>query len=82
MTEDKWLNFAGFLTNCMHDMEHPDCPFKQYRLLDQYQRLEFLIKISESEANKMMDDCLCNQNECSPIVFNKQTESWGVAVAI
>lgn len=82
MTEDKWLNFAGFLTTCMHDLEHPECPFNQYRCLDQYQRLEFLMKISESEATKMMTECLCNQSECSPIHFVRQNETWGVAVAI
>lgn len=82
MTKYKWIDFAGFLSECTHNMEHPECPFKQYQSMDQYQRLEFQMSISEVEANKMMSNCLCYQSECAPISFEKQESGWGLAVAI
>lgn len=57
MTEHKWLNFAGHLNQCMCNQHHKDCPFKKYQILDQYERLEFLMTVDEHMAEKMMMKC-------------------------
>lgn len=82
MTESKWLNFAGLLNSCVHDMHHANCPFKEYRSMDQYQRLEFLIAIDEAEASKMMNSCLCHEQLSPSLSFQQEESRWSMAVAI
>lgn len=65
MTENKWLNFAGFLNNCMFELENRNCPFLKYQQLDQYQRLEHLIDMGEKEASNMINCCKQNQESCT-----------------
>ena len=73
MTEYKWQNFAGYLNSCIHELHHPDCPFKQPRTMDQYEKLEYMKTVKEKEANKMMKSCLRMQSECFP-VFNAKNK--------
>ena len=81
MTETKWLNFAGFLNNCIHELDHPECPFKRYRDMDQYQHLEFLLSIHEDKANKIMSCCQNQRTDCSRANFQKQIPGQRMAVA-
>ena len=81
MTEQKWLNFAGFLNNCIHELDHAECPFKCYREMDQYQRLEFLLSIREDKANQILSCCQNQRNHCSRANFQKQTSGQRIAVA-
>jgi hypothetical protein len=69
MTEDKWFNFAGYLNNCIHELDHPHCPFKHYRQMDQYQHLEFMLSVGESTAINIMNCCQQQRGQCNPIVF-------------
>ena len=82
MTEQKWQDFASLLNECNHELNNPDCPFKQLRTMDQYEKLEFMRSIHESEAAKMMNNCLCFQNECYPTSDEKEGLGWGMAAAI
>lgn len=82
MTENKWLNFAGFLNSCIHDREHADCPYKEYRSMDQYQRLEFQSAITNDKAGMMMKKCHQLKCECSPLIFQKQESGWDLALAL
>jgi len=82
MTEHKWLKFAGFLNECIFGLNHEACPYKKYRSMDQYQRLEHLILISEKEAEAMMSVCQRHQQECTPPMIQHLDNSWVVGVAI
>lgn len=64
MTETRWLNFAGFLNECAYGLEHHACPYVKFRQLDQYQKLEYLMQISEKEAVRMIDCCAKHKNQC------------------
>ena len=64
MTEPKWLDFAGFLSECAYGLEHTACPYRKLRQLDQYQKLENLMQISEKEAAGMIDFCIKHKNNC------------------
>ena len=72
MTEAKWLNFAGYLNICIHELDHPECPFKCYRNMDQYQRLELLLSIHEDKANQIMSCCQNQRTDCSRPIIHKQ----------
>ena len=82
MTEHKWLKLAGFLSSCTYGLQHADCPFKKFRDLDQYQRLELLIKMQDAEAEALINGCNKQKISCTPLVFSQQRESWSMAVAI
>lgn len=82
MTEYKWLKFAGFLNECTYGLNHENCPFKKFRGLDKYQRIEHLVKVKETEAENMMNICTRNQVECAPIVFMNQVSEWSLAMSI
>ena len=64
MTEHKWLDFACFLNACSYGLENSDCPFLQLQQLDQYQKLEFLLNVTESKAEKLMNCCKKYRNSC------------------
>ena len=64
MTEHKWLNFAGFLNNCIYGLDNKDCPFQKYQKLDQFQKLEYLLNISEKDAGIMIKCCKNYRNDC------------------
>ncbi len=64
MTEHKWLNFAGFLNNCIYGLDNKNCPFVKYHKLDQFQKLEYLLNIHEKEADRMIECCKKHKNDC------------------
>lgn len=64
MTENRWLHFAGFLNGCIFGLENTDCPFNMYHQLDQYQRLESLLDISERKATGMINCCEQHKVNC------------------
>jgi hypothetical protein len=64
MTEQNWLNFAGFLNNCNYGLDNKNCPFLKYQKLDQFQKLEYLLNIDEKEASKMIECCGKHRNDC------------------
>ena len=80
MTENKWLDFAGFLNGCMYKLEHYDCPYRKFVQMDQYQRLELLLTISDEEANSMMSNCIKHQTECIPIMIHKHESNWNLSL--
>ena len=80
MTNHKWIDFAGFMNGCIHQLDHPHCPFKKYAQMDHYQRLEFLLTVSDNQANTMMKSCLKHHNECKPILVQKQESSWDLSL--
>ena len=80
MTNNKWLSFAGLLNGCIYQLDHPDCPFKECMEMDQYQRLKFLLTISDSEADKMMKSCLMYHKNCKPILIEKQETTWDLSL--
>lgn len=80
MTNHDWINFAGFLNGCIHQLEHEHCPFKKYMQMDQHQRLEFLLAVSDLKANAMIKSCLIHQEVCKPIVVNKRESSWDLSL--
>jgi hypothetical protein len=82
MSKHNWLKFAGLLNSCIYRLDHKSCPFKQYRKMDQYQRMEFLLSVGTEKANKMMNSCQCRQKECSPIVFQKQNSGKRLAIIV
>jgi hypothetical protein len=64
-TMDKeWLNFAGFLHNCIYNREHAGCPYNQFRKMDQVEKLEKLMTIKNSEATQMRSQCNCLRSQC------------------
>ena len=64
MTEQNWLNFAGFLNNCNHGLNNKNCPFLKYQKLDQYAKLEYLLNISETDAENKLDYYRNQKNHC------------------
>ena len=80
MTNHKWIDFAGFLNGCIHQLEHERCPFKMYSQMDQYQRLEFLLTVSDKQADMMMRSCLKYHIECKPVLAQKQESSWDLSL--
>ena len=82
MTEFKWLNFAGFLNECTYGLDHENCPYKKYRGMDQYQRLEQLIKFDAEDAEQMMRSCNQVRSDCSPLIYEQPSKSWSLEVAI
>ena len=64
MTEQNWLNFAGFLSNCNHGLNNKNCPFLKYQKLDQFEKLEYLLNISEIDAENKLDYCRNQKNHC------------------
>ena len=64
MTENKWLNFAGFLNGCVYGLKNNACPFSKFHQLDQYQKLEYLLHISEKEATEMLHSCENHRENC------------------
>jgi hypothetical protein len=81
MSKQFWLQFAGLLNGCIYQLNHQNCPFNEYRSMDHYQRMEFLLSVSYEKANMMMGNCLCKQKECTPLMFQKEPSGWGVAIA-
>ena len=82
MSKHNWLKFAGLLNDCIYQLDHKNCPFNRYRSMDQYQRMDFLLSISDGHANKLMNHCLHQQEECTPVIYQKQASNWQVAAAI
>jgi hypothetical protein len=82
MSTNAWLQFAGLLNDCIYQLEHENCPFNKYRKMDHYQRMDFLLSISDKQATAMMNSCLRKQGECSALVFQKEPSGWGIALAI
>ncbi len=72
MSKNNWLKFAGLLNDCIYQLDHKTCPFNQYRKMDQFQRMEFLLSVGDEQAKKMMNRCVNQHSECSPIIFQKQ----------
>lgn len=68
MTEHKWLKFAGLLNECIYSKDHQNCPYSKYRKLDQYQRIEALLNINDTQAAKMMKTCSKQQTVCKPVL--------------
>ncbi len=64
MTEYKWLDFSGFLNGCTFGLENTNCPFKKFHQFDQYQKLEYLLHISEKEAVEIMHCCEKYRKNC------------------
>ena len=64
MIEHKWLNFAGFLNNCIYGLDNKNCPFLKYQKLDQFEKLEYLLNISETDAENKLDYCRNQKNHC------------------
>lgn len=62
--DKEWLNFAGFLHNCIYGREHADCPYNQIRKMDQVEKLEKLMTIKNSEAKQMRTQCNCMRSQC------------------
>jgi len=79
MTENKWLDFAGFLNGCMYKLEHDDFPYKNYRKMDQYQRLEFLLTISDKEADQIINSCSKLILHCNSAVIHLEKSKCEVA---
>ena len=65
MTEQKWLNFAGFLNNCLYGLENKNCPFLKFHKFDQFQKHDYLLNISEKEAGKMIKCCEMHHENCT-----------------
>jgi len=80
MTEAKWLNFAGYLNNCIRELDHPECPFKHYRNMDQYQRLEILLSMHEEKANQIMNYCQNKRTGCVRPILQKEVTGRRMAV--
>ena len=55
--DKKWLNFAGMLHNCIYNREHTDCPYNQFRKMDQVEKLEKLLSAKNSEARQLESQC-------------------------
>ena len=72
MTETRWLDFAGFLNGCIFGLENNDCPFNKFHQLDQYQKLESLLNISERKATGMINCCEQHKENCKT-PFQKHT---------
>lgn len=64
--DKKWLNFAGLLHNCIYNREHPDCPYNQFRKMDQVEKLEKLISTKNSEAKQLQSQCNSLRCQCQP----------------
>ena len=71
MTEQKWQDFASLLIECMHELNHPDCPFKQLRTMDLYEKFEFMRSIYEEDAIKMINTCKKQETECYPVLMTR-----------
>ncbi len=79
MTENKWLDFAGFLNGCRHKLEHDDCPYKKYAQMDQYQRLEIMLTISDEQADQMINSCSKLMIHCNSTVIYLEKSKCEVA---
>ena len=75
MTELKWLNFASFLNTCTYGLENPNCPFLQLQQLDQYQKLEWLMRIDEKEAITLIACCKKSRHCCTAPVMQPALKS-------
>lgn len=79
MTNQKWIDFAGFLNGCIYQLEHEHCPFKKYAQMDHFQKLEVLLTIDEQTANHMVNCCRKLQSGCLSTIIHLKKSKWEVA---
>jgi len=66
MTEQKWYGFSGLMNECIFHLDNHECPYHKYRDLDQYERLEQLMNISDRQAENIFNKCREFRIECKP----------------
>ena len=56
-----------------------DCPYKKYAQMDQYQRLEIMLTISDEQAIQMINSCSKLMIHCNSTVIHLEKSKWEVA---
>jgi len=70
MTEINWLKLSGLMHGCMYNLENINCPFNDFRELDNIQQYQSLNKIGDSLATQLLTACSSCRKQCKPIVNN------------
>lgn len=70
MTEINWLKLSGLMHQCMYNLENTDCPFNNFREMDNIQQYQALNNIGDKVATKMLSDCNSCRMSCKPILSN------------
>lgn len=68
MTEINWLKLSGLMHQCMYNLENTNCPFNDFRELDNIQQYQSLNKIGDSQATQLLTACSSCRMQCKPIV--------------
>ena len=67
MTEINWLKLSGLFHECLYNSENPQCPFNDYRKMDQIQQMQIISTISERKGLEMINLCNSCKHNCTLI---------------
>lgn len=68
MTEINWLKLSGLMHQCVYNRININCPFNDFRKLDNIQQYKSLGKIDETLAIQMLASCNSCRIQSKPIV--------------
>jgi hypothetical protein len=57
MTELKWLKLSGLMHQCVYNRENLQCPFIDYRNMDNIQQYQALNNIGPSQGDQLLSKC-------------------------
>ncbi len=67
MTEINWLKISGMFRSCLYNKENPECPFNEYRKMDQIQQMQTISTISEKTGVQLLSKCNACKSSCTAI---------------